>query len=355
MKKFNAIGINIYGGGFTLGVMKHFNVKGQWEEITLGKDTWDINFGKMGIPRPLRIDDWPIEQFSGKVDFVYANPPCVPWSMANMRAGYTNDKRFFDPRLDLTKHTFDVALRLNPTVFISESVENAYNIGFKYYKEFIPSFIEKDYAITIFLTDAVLHGLPSVRRRFHFCAHKIALSFIKPDMVTFRPTTVRMAIADLEGNKEISQNEIHYENAKKYNEIMQQTKPGKTLAQTFEKIKDKYTGFHGSFLNKRLFWDSPANTIVGLDYFVHPECHRFTTWREGLRLMSFPDTFKAVRGNEAADSVTPLMGNYLSEMVKKALLKNKPSDKKLSIIDWRPLGKPYGVAAMIKKSKEETF
>jgi hypothetical protein len=48
---------------------------------------------------------------------------------ANTRAGFTKDKRFLDKRLTLTDHTMHTAVKLQPKVFISESVENAWNIG----------------------------------------------------------------------------------------------------------------------------------------------------------------------------------------------------------------------------------
>lgn len=35
-RRYKAIGINIYGGGFTLGALNHFEVLGQWEEFKLG-------------------------------------------------------------------------------------------------------------------------------------------------------------------------------------------------------------------------------------------------------------------------------------------------------------------------------
>ena len=129
----NAVGINIYGGGFTLGALEHFDVQAQLEEIDLGKDTWDLNFGHTAIHRPLKLEQWNAKQYRG-VEYVFANPPCAPWSAANMRPGFTNDKRFNDWRLILTKHTMDAGQEIKPQVFISESVENAYNIGASHYE-----------------------------------------------------------------------------------------------------------------------------------------------------------------------------------------------------------------------------
>lgn len=154
-----AIGINIYGGGFTLGVQKHFEVLGQWEEIKLGMKTFDLNF--KGIYRPLELSQWPVEAYAEAVDFVYANSPCVPWSTAIGLKGATVHNRQFDKRLELTVHTMEAALELKPRVFISESVENGYNIGKGYYEQFKERWMEEGY-------DAIIQEAP-------MCPEKVSL------------------------------------------------------------------------------------------------------------------------------------------------------------------------------------
>src|SRR5437660_3050623 len=95
-----ALGINIYGGGFTLGVKNAgFKILAQWEECDAGSKTFDLNRRYFsGIPRPLRYADWPLAD-TGKVHLIYANPPCAPWSSANTRSGMTASVRRADPRL----------------------------------------------------------------------------------------------------------------------------------------------------------------------------------------------------------------------------------------------------------------
>ncbi|MGH7869655.1 MAG: hypothetical protein ACREP9_19010, partial [Candidatus Dormibacteraceae bacterium] len=70
-RALKAIGINIYGGGFTIGVLKHFEVLGQWEEIKLGRRSFLLNFPNLASPFGAR-DTWPVREFTGKVDLVYA-------------------------------------------------------------------------------------------------------------------------------------------------------------------------------------------------------------------------------------------------------------------------------------------
>ena len=116
-----------------------------------------------------------------------------------------------------------------------------------------------------------------------------------------------------------------------------------------EKIYPGYDGPRSSFLVKRLMWDAPAFTMVGLSKLIHPDGKRFITWREGMRLMSYPDWYLARREIEAADAVTPLMGEYLSRIARDSIRKGERiKSPKLEIIDWRPLGKPYHIGVLKK-------
>lgn len=362
--KLPALGINIYGGGFTLGALQHFDVRGQWEEDPLGRDTFDLNFGHTDIYRPLQREEWPVEANRGAFPFIYANPPCAPWSSANTRAGYTKDKRFLDKRLALTAHTVEAAQAMLPEVFISESVENAWNIGASHYDQYIDSWINLGYHVTILLTDAILHGLPSMRRRFHFIAHRYALQLRTPDLQNFKPTTVRDAIWDIKdqvGHPDLLQHDAPTPQRSRGagfvgpTEILAMTPYGGRAREVERELHEagRYDGPYSSFLVKRVMWDAPAFTMVGLSKLIHPDGERLLTWREGMRLMSFPDWFLAKREIEAADSVTPLMGEYLSKIAFDCIkTKEKnwedPETGYFHLIDWRPMGRPFQISNLKK-------
>jgi site-specific DNA-cytosine methylase len=350
MKKYNAIGINIYGGGFTLGVQRVFNVLGQWEEVTLGANTFELNF--KNIPRPLDIRLWPIKEFENKVDFVYANPPCAPWSIANNHAGKTVESRFVDARLSLTEHTMMTALKLKPKVFISESVEAAYNTGQSFYDNFKDVFMKSGYAVTYFLTDAVIHGSPSKRRRFHFVASKVKLDFKEPNMDNFKLNTVKDAIADLEKKIGSIKNHVERNVNPWYKKFMPLTPPGGRLCDVMNAENGcPANAPHASFLNKRLIWNAPSFTLVGVDY-IHPSGTRFLTLREGMRLLTFPDSFVAAKTIDVIDTVEPLMGEFLAKIALAGIKRGinvKPYHK---IIDWRDLGKQFAVHKMKHLNKE---
>lgn len=353
--KTKALGINIYGGGFTLGVMKHFNVEHQLEEITLGKKTFDANF--IGIDRPIcDYRDWPVLACS--VPFVYANPPCAPWSDANTRPGMSKARRFQDPRLALTAHTMEAAMALRPLIFISESVENAFNYGRSHYEPYRDQWMSHGYSVTWFLTDAVIHGAPCRRRRFHFIAHRQELQLPPvptPSWTTVR--TVRDAIGDL--NKvPLGSIPEHVEAnpgrwlLPRYRKLMKFCEPGGRL---FENLPANFDGPKPSMFMYRLRWDRPSKTVLGFDKVIHPDGQRVITLREGMRLLTFPDEYR-VGGPLIGvyDTVIPVMAELLAAMAKRTLDAAPVVKPTFQIVDWRPLGKPWH-SQRVSNDKRERY
>lgn len=342
-QKLKALGINIYGGGFTLGVMRHFNVVAQWEEITLGKRTFDLNFP--GFNRPLTRDAWDVDTWRGKVPFVYANPPCAPWSSANTHPGKTKASRFLDPRLALTAHTYEAAVALRPEVFISESVEAGYNIGACHYDQYVELWLKAGYAVTFFLCDAILQGSPSMRRRFHFIAHRSQLQLGAPPAL-IRATTVGDVLHDL---KQVKGQLSHHEQRSlnpHYLELAKLTQPGEPLRKALSRVPGGYQGPGVGFLMKKLKWDRPGFTMVGFQY-IHPLYDRWITFREALRLCTYPDTFVAHNAVEAVDAVLPCVAEFLALVAKRTITKNEPCPLEFKLVDWRPLAKKFHINARI--------
>lgn len=371
-REFTALGINIYGGGFTLGVLKHFHVLAHWEENKLGMNTFALNFPD--IPRVLSPDDhtqWPVKEMlkTGTApDFIFANPPCVPWSFASrysLRTGQkrksdgeweqkTKAHRFQDPLLALTDHTMRTAIKLRPRVFISESVENAYNIGHSHYDQYLKAWHKAGYATTYFLTDAVIHGAPCRRRRFHFVAHDRALQLPKqPVMEGYRCQTVKDAIWDL--RKRPFKDDGTFQHAltssgkwasDAYRKYLRLVPPLGRLRQSLPGgVKEFKARGHAmpSIFVYRLAWDMPAQTMMGFSNVIHPDGERFLTYREGMRLMTYPDNFRIHSHTQidAYDAVIPLVGELLAGMAKRTIVaeeslpRGKPGH---TVVDWRPLG-----------------
>lgn len=354
-----AIGINIFGGGFTCGVRAaSFEAIAQWEEAgDAHRGTFDLNFrGK--VDRVVGVGDWPIAQHAGRVDLVYANPPCAPWSMARGGNEITSSG-LSDPRLMMTKTTMDMALSLRPRAFVLESVSEAWSKGRAYYSEWADKWMALGYGVTILITDAILHGLPSSRNRFHFIAHKNQLRLEKPDGGKFFPRTVRMAIGDLHDrfghvSQHMPVNRLSNSEAQYWTNV-RDTPPGSGMrAKAIEKRAAGESVKIHPFIAKRLYWESPSGTIVKIHETGHPERSRFITCREGLRLLGYPDWFRAADEKypvSLTQAVTPVMGEYLARIVKGSLRRG-PAEPRLEVVDWRDVAKPYRQNSVIRAATD---
>lgn len=335
-----------------------FDVVAQWEECDAGKKTFDRNvkyFGK--IDRPIGHGNWNMLDVP-HVHLLYANPPCAVWSSANVSAG-PNADRLADPRLKMTGRTMETALALGPDVLVLESVVGAFKKGGAYYSDWAERFIAAGYGVTFLLTDAILHGLASERQRFHFIAHKCALPLREPDMRRFMPRTVRMAIGDISDKFDAAwQHEPHGINAGLV-EIISKTPPGGKLRDTaLAMMAEGWPRPQSvpSFLERRLYWDSPSLVVMGMEMKAHPERNRYVTVREGLRLMSYPDDFYAGEDKTTDDgpvqAVMPLMGEWLARAAADSVKCGQPARRDLEVVDWLDLARPYRQTAVLKGLEE---
>ncbi|KKL64114.1 hypothetical protein LCGC14_2168310, partial [marine sediment metagenome] len=139
-----ALGLHIYSGAFTLGMSRHFEIVGQWEEGDWGAATFELNFPR--VPHPLTLEDWPTRDARPTV--MFANPPCAPWSAAGGQLGMA------DPRVQFTKNCMDAALTLKPEIYVVESVCRAWSpkFGRQLFEEYAERFQRLGYAVTILLT-----------------------------------------------------------------------------------------------------------------------------------------------------------------------------------------------------------
>lgn len=373
-RKLKAVGINIYGGGFTIGVLKHFHVLAQLEEFKLGRRSFLLNFPNIDSPF-CAPKEWPLERYVDKTDLVYANPPCVPWSSASSysartgqvgtRHGKRIEHRFADPLLKLTDNTMKAAIKIRPRVFISESVENAFNTGAKHYDQYIRAWNKVGYHVTFFLTDAVIHGAPCRRRRFHFVAHDVPLRLPpEPNMKGFEPTTVRDAIWDLRKKTQRDDGEFqHIEagaglwNRKDLRHHLRAVPEFGMLRAHLDRtigldvLRKKGVPMPSIFCRK-LSWDIPAPTMMGFNKLIHPDGDRWITYREGMRLMTYPDEFRIAGRSDvdAYDAVIPLIGELLAKTAKRSIEGGGRVKPGHTIVDWRPLGVGHSGRAALKEA-----
>jgi DNA (cytosine-5)-methyltransferase 1 len=358
-----AVGSHVFGGGFTLGVSRVFNVTADLEEGPWGATTFDLNFP--GMYHPLRREDWDLSRVRTP-SLLFVNPPCAVWSNLGAGLGYA------DPRFAFTKTCFDLADQLQPEVFILESVCRAWTAGREYYASMAERLIDRGYGVTIFLTDGILHEGFQHRERFHFIAHRGRLDLREPRVRTV--PSVGDAIEDLELTATLLDEEPFVPNHRiaatspAIHRVLEVLREGEHFNDGVERLfyQEAFMAPRARFIAYRLTWDEPASTVVDIGCLFHPRQHRLITPREAARLCGYPDSFVlaanprcrtfAVHGADLTQAVLPPMGEYLARAARESLGTMLPAPE-LTVIDWRRLGRKFrrsteGAGDEIKKQRQ---
>lgn len=354
--KPSALGIHIYAGGFTLGIRRHFDVVGHWEEIPVaGIRTARRNFGEdfVTLSSP---SEWPMNEHQGRHELVYANPPCVAWSSGGTRLGEEDPRSLYTPAVGRT------LMDLEPTIAMMESVPRAWTgPGRSTYDGLAEEFRHRGYAVTVFLTSSILHGAPQVRERFHFIAHRVKLVWPVPKVLTLDGVrTVRDAIEDLETGWTFDRDEpttppnhVLSPMTIPRQRVIDASLPDESLNSTRQRLIDggavpeDMSRF--SFQQRRLHYDRPARVMAAQADQVHPTQHRMISTREVARLCDFPDDFvfvpptekaKRLRREDVTQGVLPSVAEYLGRMAAVSLDVAEPAKPGPIVeVDLRDLGR----------------
>lgn len=173
-----AIGAYIFAGGFTIGVLKHFDVVAHFENDLFGTQTVNLNFPHIEIHKDL--DDWPLAMPC--IDFIYANPPCAPWSMAgivNSRRKTVADWRNHS-QLSCVNNAFCLIEEYVPKVWCFESVRRVYTAGGSMLDSFAYRAMDMGYAVSDVFVEASNHGVPQRRPRYFMVCHKVDIEWQAP-------------------------------------------------------------------------------------------------------------------------------------------------------------------------------
>lgn len=352
--KPRALGGHVYSGAWTLGFMDDFDVVGQFEELDAGWETVERNLGSKLKHYLGPSEEWPIDEYVDELDLFFANPPCAPWSAAGAKLGIN------DPRVQFSKNMADVALRLNPTFFVMESVPRAWSDpprgGREVYTALAEPFFKQGYGVTIFFTNNVLHGAAQFRQRFHFIAHKLDLELRQPDVPT-RETApkVRDLIEDLEhtavpfGETPTVPNHAESKTSDRARVVMSYMNAGEgwDVARARALAAGVEDPMKNRFVAGRTRYDAPAATVLDIGSMVHPRQDRYLTLREGARLCGYPDWYEFV-GNKAGSAppaaqvtqaVMPYIGRYLGREITRSLDRGKSVSGvgTINVVDFRPL------------------
>ena len=318
-----ALGAHIYAGGFTLGVMQHFDVVAHCEDSGFGSETVKNN-----LRIPIHLKPWPTVD---DIALIYCNPPCAPWSASSVGRANTWDE---DPRLSCQSDCMELFLRHQPKVFMMESVRGMYTKGKSMVMGFVMEAMNHGYATYFVLCDAKEHGVPQNRRRFFLVFSKVE--------ITWEPTnspelTSGEALANMSGPGDTRKTEMH--TGIRWQSIVDKVPQGGTMKKVFAEQFPELVGIsavdykaanggvkigRGSMMLRRLDPNSQAQTFTGDVKTFHPDENRFLTIQEAAVLSGFPEDYKfsgatGLGYNQIARGVLPPVAEYMAQQIKKAI------------------------------------
>jgi site-specific DNA-cytosine methylase len=119
---YEAVGVYIFAGGFTIGMSDTFNIRGHLEDGMFGVPTFKANFPR--VPVWTNPDRWPVAKFQG-IDVVYGNPPCAPWSPVGRSMRHGSENWRTDANVDCARRLIEYGLKVQPTIWVMESVSRS--------------------------------------------------------------------------------------------------------------------------------------------------------------------------------------------------------------------------------------
>ncbi len=250
--------------------------------------------------------DLPQELFN--LDILDGSPPCSSFSVAGSREKVWGKKKKFREGQahqvldDLFFDYLNLVDRLKPKVSIAENVKGLITGKAKgYVKMIFDRYRKIGYRPQLFLVNAADCGVPQKRERVFFVALR---NDIDKPRLTLNPAhrwiSAGEATSDLQ---ELTDKEI--KDTKPTNtdlKYWKYTKKGKDYSDAVKRIKGK----ESYFSHYRIDETKPSNTLIANHWSMkHWDVCRRLTYRESIRLGSFPEDYKAK---------TPSIGKYIIGM-----------------------------------------
>lgn len=323
-KQLTALGVNIFAGGFTVGVKKHFDVLAHFENGPYGVETSLKN----NVVSEVFMDPatWPVARFKNKVDFIYANPPCAPWSICSAgRALHWTA----DPLVNEVKRLYTLLDRIKPDVWAWESVRPTWVKGRELVDAVCAGARAQGYHATILMVNGLNHGVPQIRKRMFVVLHRY--------LMDWQPSFQKQPVLVGDILKRKFKEQHCYPTDAKQLKLLKKALPGERLHHTFNRMHpelgsrqpgDPKVAGRPSFQRVRLRMDHPSHVLTGGAHLFHPLEDRLLSVEESAALCGYPAGFKfyGALGKcyaQVAQAVMPPVGEYLARMVADGLRKKK--------------------------------
>jgi len=329
-EKFKAIAVNVYAGGFSLGVkgsgidvIAHFE-----DEKPYGEEVINMNRGNIWGALPI-IPYHTKWQNCPDIDLFFSNPPCAPFSNANTNSfngGWKNDKR-----LSCWDRIVNWGILNRPKIIVIETTIQAYSKAPDFLMEVSKKFINIGFGVTIFLNNACYFGSAQNRPRILLIASPFKLNFKEYFSTPSVSTGILFNFFSEELSNIPKDKDYPFPVNPKLVNLLKEIKPGERMAATFNRltpIEDRIINSKGQVKGRPTFGivklhpDKLSSVIVGYP-LVHPWHQRFLTLKEYQLLGDFPLDYNfplAVKSNSyIARGVSSKVGNWLGSMAKMTL------------------------------------
>lgn len=330
-RKLTALGGDIFAGLFTQGIKQAgYKVLDVLEHGPYGVATARLNHPD--INHRIGVHNWKPEDYTGKVDFMYTNPPCAAWS--NMRInGNSENWREQTGRLQCVLDLTNAGMIVRPKAWAWESVLGAWRSGREFVLEIAQKWNDRGYSVTILLQNNCYLGCPQFRQRMFVIAHKHPLvwqPFTK--MVTLREVLKSIP------KRGLPKPPIHPPEMTSLHKVLWERSgnmQGRLLAVYNTLTEKELRGLEGSkplAVYRRLQLDKPVPVMLEADKRLHPTEMRQMNWHEWLRCVGLPYDWKTSVGGysaatlELSRAVMPPVGEWLGRSVAAGLSK-KPLTK----------------------------
>lgn len=325
----NALGCYVFGGGFTLGVKRHFTPVANLEGDG-GYGAASVRRNQPEVPVFENVASWPVRELAalypdGGIDLLYGNPPCAAWSPIGrvVNVGSSELQWSADPRVNCIREMFSLIRTLRPKVWVWESVPQAFTRGRPLVDHLTAEAARLGYGAYYVLHNAMYLGAPQHRKRFFCVFSKVEIPWHCPFT---EPETLRSALARMPKLPD-ADDAVPSSNVKAA--LLRHTPEGVALRAAFDSYVRK-TGDakhqKQGFATKKAAWDKPSPAMVGPRIF-HPKEPRLYSVAESLHVSGFPTNYRMSGGvharvHEIARGVLPTVGEWLAKNVKAGVSKS---------------------------------
>ena len=320
-----ALGMHIYAGGFTLGVQAAgFKTLAHLEEWNFGVKTSRDNL-MIEVRTP--VSNWRPEEFAGKVDLLYCNPPCAIFSVAGVSPIKERnvEKWKHDGRTNCTNLCFEMIGVIRPKMFIWECVAAAFTKGREFIEIKVKEVAKLGYRSHVVLFNGRDCGLPQSRKRMFFVASTLEFDPVLPKRSTY--LTPKDVWSNLPKGHELDCPEMNKRDIAPlkwcHKNQSRSIRGGWEAQNEVVMVNGKAKG-RPPFVCQSVLLDKPAGTITGGDVYYHPTELRKLSVIEQQLLCGYPVDyeFKGRLGEkyqQIGKAVTPPAGEWIARQCKKAI------------------------------------